>query len=132
MSKHTNKWGQEDKTQIELNDIILSLKNVLEKKISNHWHAVYLQKYISANIVPFGLRLKLFPHFKNPSENFKQNWETDLTNCFIELMSLLVHEHKQEIAQADIELKPMPQKLNELKNPPEQAEKEKELDNHLE
>lgn len=71
MNSHTLKWGQDDKGWTELNEIFFSLKGFLERKNNIHWHLAYLEKYIEEHIVPFGLRLKLFPHFKSLSPDFK-------------------------------------------------------------
>lgn len=59
MTIYNTKWGQEDIDKVELNDIFFSLKKLLERKTNIHWHTVYLEKYITENIVPFGLRLDL-------------------------------------------------------------------------
>lgn len=104
MSSYSTTWGQEDKAQIESNDLFITYKTLLEKKTNLQWHAAYLQKYISENIVPFGLRLKLFPHFKNPRPEFKKQWEDILTDSFLSLMSLLVIEHQLELACVDKEI----------------------------
>lgn len=104
MSSYSFQWGQEDKAKFETDDLFLSYKNLLERKIGIHWHAAYLQKYIQENIIPFWLRIKLFPHFHNPSQEFKKKWEDALTNCSLSLMSLFINEHKTEMSIMDNEL----------------------------
>lgn len=83
-------------------------------------------------IVPFGLRLKLFPHFKNPSPDFKTQWEKALTACSLSLMNLLITEHKNEMAQIDNELQPLNLKWTTLKNSVGLGDKEKNLTENLE
>lgn len=67
MTSYTQKWGQEDGSKVELNEYFFSAKNLLERKSIIHWLIFYLQKYLTESIVPFGLRLKLFPNFKDVS-----------------------------------------------------------------
>lgn len=57
MNSHNTMWDQQDKGQTELNDLFLSLKNLVLRKNSIHWHVQYLAKYVSENLVPFGLRI---------------------------------------------------------------------------
>lgn len=104
MSACSAQWGQESKGQLESNEIFWTYKNLLERKTNLYWHVAYLQKFIAEGIIPFGLRIKLFPHFKNPTPAFKNNWEQTLTECSLSLMNLLINEHKSELANVDIEL----------------------------
>lgn len=83
------------------------------------------EKYIAENIIPFGLRLKLFPHFKNPSEKFKKNWECTLTNCSMSLIKLLIVKHKKEAGQIDLEFQPLNIRIAALNNPQGLAKKKK-------
>lgn len=66
MQTHSSKWGQDDKIKMEANDLFAMLKTLLEKKLNVHWHSAYLEKYVKDEIIPFGLRLRLFPHFPIP------------------------------------------------------------------
>lgn len=70
MQLHTVKWGQDDRTKLESDEVFAGLKNLLDKKLNVHWHFTYLERYIAEGIAPFGLRLKLFPHFRSPSGDF--------------------------------------------------------------
>lgn len=71
MQNHTSKWDHVYKGTIELNEVFFSLQGLIERKNNLFWHAKYLVEYIGENIVQFGLRIRLFPHFKNPSPTFK-------------------------------------------------------------
>lgn len=104
----------------------------MERKNNLHWHSTYLEKYISENLVPFGLRIKLFPHFKNLSTDFKGKWEKTLPKCSLSLMKLLVDEHKTELTLIDNKLQPLNQKLSTLKNTAGLVEKEQNIGETLE
>lgn len=110
----------------------MSLKNLLDRKANIHWHSIYLEKCISENIVPYGPRLKNFPHFRNPSADFKQNWENTLTSCSKAFMTLLIEEHKKELTQVDLELHPLNPGIVGLNNSEGLVEKERELSDSLE
>lgn len=111
MSACSAQWGQESKGQLESGETFWVYKNLLEKKTNLHWHVTYLQKYATKGIIPFGLRIKLFPHFKNPSPTFKNNWEQTLTQCSQSLINLLNNEHKSELLDVDKELHDIHTKL---------------------
>lgn len=67
INSHSNKWKVEVETQVEFNNIYISLKNCLEKKIATFRHAAYLEPYLLDDLIPFGLRLKtFFPTSGNP------------------------------------------------------------------
>lgn len=132
MKAHNAKWGQEVRRKMELNEIFNYVKVLLERKSNIHWHTVYLEKYIAESIVPFGLRRKLFPHFKKPSDSFKQKWENTLTGCSMAPMSLLVDEHKEDLKSIDVEIQPLISKISTLDNPEGIAIKEKEINEFLE
>lgn len=132
MQSHTTRWGYEDKTQLELNDMFFALKSVLKRKLNICWHYKYLDKYISENMIPFGLRLKVFPHFRKPSQTFKEKWKNTLSDCFFNLMKLLIEEHKKEIETIDLEIQAVNNTFVSLNAPEGKAEKEKELNLALE
>lgn len=104
MKTHNAKWVQEDRNDVELNETFDSVKTLLEKKSNVYWHSTYLEKYIAESLVPYGLRLKLFPHFKKPSNSFRAKWENTLTGFSMALMALLIEEHKEELKSIDLEL----------------------------
>lgn len=114
------------------NETFLTLKNLLDRKLNIYWHYSYLEKYVSGKIVPFGLRLKLFPHFSNPSNDFKSKWENTLTDCSLALLRLLIDEHKHESALLDAEIQACNIKIAALNTPEGLAQKERELNNGLE
>lgn len=103
MSSYSHQWGKENKSQVEIDEAFLLLATLLEKKTNIYWHINYLQKYSAEKIILFGLRLKLFLHFKNPTTDFKTQWEDRLTQRSLDLMSLLIDEHRAEIKLIDIE-----------------------------
>lgn len=133
MKTHTAKWGHEDKQKVQLDEIYNSVKILLERKTNVYWHTTYLEKYIEESIVPFGLRLRLLPHFKKPSETFKAKWENTLTGCSMALMALLIDEHKEELKAIDLELQSLAiTKISSLENTDGIALKEKEISEFLE
>lgn len=79
-------------------------KYIIEKKSTIHWHINNLQQYLLEGITPFRLRIQIFPHFLKTSLDLKKNWEDTLNNCSLNLIKLLIEEHKKEIDCLDTEL----------------------------
>lgn len=127
MSAHSTKWGSDDKTKMEANDLFIQLKGLMDTKLSLYWHFTYLERYISDGIIPFGLRLKLFPHFPNPSNYFKNKWENALSNCSLTLMQLLIDQHKIDLDHVDSEILICNTKIKALKLGEILAEREREI-----
>lgn len=69
-SRYANKWTNEYRTNIEMNEFFFSFKNVLEKKSYLNWHSACLKRYVNEKICPYGLRVQLFPNFKVENEDF--------------------------------------------------------------
>lgn len=116
---------------MEADETFLSLATLLKRKNNIYWHITYLQKYLAENIIPFGLRLKLFPHFINPTVKFKNKWEDRLTKCSLELISLLFEEHRGKIGLIDNDLIQINTTLVTLSNTPGFNEKQKQLNENL-
>lgn len=100
-----HRWDKEDKSNITLNDAFFSLQKLLERKSMVFWHMRSLERYILAQIRPFGLRIQLFPNIRNIGDEFKQKWKKSLQNCSAQLMSLLVEEYRQELGGIDDDIK---------------------------
>lgn len=131
MSSYSALLGQEDKAKVESNELFMTYKNLLERKTGLHWHANYLHKYMLECIIPFGLRIKLFPHFRNPSQEFKNKWEETLTNCSLSLMSLLITKHRAELNQVDKELLIINASLASFNTMEGYADKEKNIGENI-
>lgn len=91
----------------------------------------YLQKYIAEGIIPFGLRIKLFPHIKNPTIEFKNLWEQTLTSCSLALMTLLINEYKSELASVHKELQDTSVSLASFTSVEDFTNKDKQIGKNL-
>lgn len=83
------------------------------------------------SIIPFGLRIKLFSHFKDPSQEFKKKWEEVLTNCSLSLMSLLINEHKAQLDLVDTELQSLNTNLSTFSSMEGFSAKDKMISHNL-
>lgn len=59
---------------------------------------------IHDNICRIGLRIQLFPSFKNVTPELKHDWEQELTKCSTALIKLLVAQYRADLLSIDQEL----------------------------
>lgn len=79
----------------------LRLQRLLERKVRTFWHRKYFQKYMDNNIVPWGLRVQIFPNLKKIDEPLKTSWENNLQSCSFGMMSLLCTQYEAELKSLD-------------------------------
>lgn len=132
MNSCTNRWNHEGKDKIEMNDFFFTAKNLLQQKSNTYWHIFYLEKYISESIVPFGLRIQLFPHFNEISSEFKKRWEATLTECSLKLMQLLINEYNDQLVKIDCEIQELWKKSSMFSSTNEFKEQDRNLKEQVE
>lgn len=66
---------------ITLDCFFTNLKRLLEKKAWLFWNNKYFHKYIEDKIVPWGLRIQIFPNLFKVESEFKHDWENHLQSC---------------------------------------------------
>lgn len=87
------------------------LHRVLQRKSALFWHSTYLGKYIDNSIVPFGLRIQIFPNIPTVRDTLKSRWEENLTKCSCEKMTILQEHYEQEIQNIDKKILEIQSKL---------------------
>lgn len=93
-------FDQEGFQTIEISD---DLHFLTKQRVKAHLHAITLSDYIRQGIIPKGLRLQKEPMLSKKTEDFCDRWCAILNKCSIDLMTLLVEEHKK--AQDDLDKK---------------------------
>lgn len=132
MTNYKQKWGEVDKSEIELNNFFFSLRELLQKKSTIYWHAMFLEDYIMENMAPYGLRLQLFPNLRDIKEDFKRKWESVLNACSKELMKLLIGEYQSQELDIENDITKLTNTVQHLTKTKEYEIKYKELDANLE
>lgn len=89
-------------TDAELDRAFIRLQRLLEKKVRIYWHKTYFEKYAEHKIIPWGLRIQLFPNIKKINDTLKTSWESNLISCSLNMLSMLCHEYTTELAQLDV------------------------------
>lgn len=79
----------------------MRLQRLLEKKVRFYWHKTYFQKYAEHKIVPWGLRIQLFPNIKKINDSLKASWEDNLQLCSLNMLSILCKVYETELEQLD-------------------------------
>lgn len=90
------------------------------------------EEYISENLHPFGLRVRIFPTFDNLDTSFKAAWEDNLKVLSKNMMSLLINEYQKCIKGLVEKLEKIQIQMLSLKTHPSYAESEEKLKCHLE
>lgn len=89
-------------TDAELDRAFIRLQRLLEKKVRIYWHKIYFEKYAEHKIIPWGLRIQLFPNIKKINDTLKASWESNLLTCSLNMLSMLCNEYTTELAQLDV------------------------------
>ena len=77
---------------------------LLKRKSHLYWHIEFFRRYLTETICPIGLRVQIFPTIKDPTVDFKNNWESLLLGCSMELMKSLVLQYTQDMTILDREI----------------------------
>lgn len=115
-----------------LSSLFSSLTKILEKKSALHWHIESLGRCIRERMNPIGLRIQIFPILENISKELKNNWESKMNDCSINLMLLLQNEYRQQLESMNAEISILYNRLAPLKQHEEYVVYEKKLKDHLE
>lgn len=89
-------------TDAELDRAFMRLQRLLEKKVRIYWHKTYFEKYAEHKIIPWGLRIQLFPNIKKINDSLKASWENNLQSCSLNMLSILCYEYVIELEQLDV------------------------------
>ncbi|XP_040191614.1 uncharacterized protein LOC120937137 [Rana temporaria] len=104
MQQYEAKFEKGEQVDTQISSHFRKLGKLLEKKSSLFWHIKSFERYTSAKINPFGLRIQIFPHTEQVDTPFKKEWETNLQLCSQEMMNILSREYTRQIAVVDTEI----------------------------
>lgn len=107
------------------------MKKLLEKKSVNFWHKCYLERYVEEQIVPFELRVQIFPLLGDLTPEFKLVWEKILMGCSSQIMQALIGEYNRLKETIDNELGVLLQTYPDISAGPKYKEKDNELKDFL-
>lgn len=101
MSEIQTNCNIDNEQEININQYMAKMKRLLKKKSNLHWHIEFLNKYVSENISPLGLRVQVHPSFQNATPEFKLAWEQILTLCSTQLMTLPIGHYQSKLLSLD-------------------------------
>lgn len=116
----------------DLEQAFLSLQRLLERKARIFWHKRYFNKYIDNKIVPWGLRVPIFPNIRKVEESLKSKWEENLQSCSFGMMDLLFTQYEHELGILDESVLKWYNDHGLISNSAKFKKKENELKIHLE
>ncbi|OCU01744.1 hypothetical protein XELAEV_18007520mg [Xenopus laevis] len=67
-------------------------------------------------LIPRGLRVQIFPTFEAPGPEFKENWETILSECSFKLMDLLIAEEEKKLSLVEGQIQEVHTKMDRIVN----------------
>lgn len=102
MTKMFSGMAQETQDTVDLKISMTELEELLGKEMRTWWDLSTLKSYIESKMVPRGLRIKKFPSMPYNDE-FKQRWESILTDCSLDLMRLITSQ--EELILVDVRSK---------------------------
>ncbi|OCT80260.1 hypothetical protein XELAEV_18027077mg, partial [Xenopus laevis] len=74
-----------------------NLEKYMSQELLLCWDIVTLEKYVTMNRIPRGLRIRKFPTFAKDDEMFVNKWNDTLSRCSFELIALIINHKKQKL-----------------------------------
>lgn len=103
----------------------------MEKKTRLFWHGEYFNKYVENQVVPWGLRIQIFPNIRNVEPNVKKAWESNLQNCSIKMMQILHDQYEVDLMELDKEILKWQEDHSNMSSYTGFLDKDKKLKDHL-
>lgn len=104
MTKIQTSHAASNISDAELDKSFVRLQRLLEKKVCMYWHKTYFEKYVEHQIVPWGLRIQIFPNIKKITDPLKKSWEDNLQSCSFNMISMLCQQYEQELDLLDVSI----------------------------
>jgi hypothetical protein len=122
--------GEYIPTEEEIKSLGWRLYTSKEQELRSALHMEYLECYLSENLIPKGLELKLAPSIQDPE--FKKKWNTILINSSRELMKLLIEHHANKLQDTLKERNKLSQEMDCIWDKDEKVSFIKALDETIE
>ncbi|KAM4048232.1 uncharacterized protein ACNLHF_011142 [Anomaloglossus baeobatrachus] len=91
-----------------------NLKYLLKKRLRIWWGKATLEKYLSKNLIPRGLRVRILPSFPVEDLDFRTKWEQVCDTCSKDLIRLLIEINQSSLVSVEKEIENNQTKLNEI------------------
>ncbi|XP_077147704.1 uncharacterized protein LOC143808682 [Ranitomeya variabilis] len=82
-------------------DLRSSIQDLLIKRTKLWWNRAFLERYVAANMIPRGLRVRVIPTFPVEDAQFVSNWEDTCSTCSLALIKLLINLNSNNICELD-------------------------------
>lgn len=115
--------------EMEIGGLFLRLKNVMTTELHLQWDLVFLQQYISEQMVPRSLRWEVQPQ---QGETDPDSWFKYFNDAGISFLNVLISKKNSRLLSLDREIKELKDKLLMHKNSQEYSSLSSNLLNHLE
>ncbi|XP_073422017.1 uncharacterized protein [Dendrobates tinctorius] len=79
----------------------LEIEKLLLKRTKIWWNRAFLEKYVSSNMIPRGLRVRVTPSFPIEDDDFIKRWEEACGTCSLIFMKLLIERNSKIIVDLD-------------------------------
>lgn len=89
---------------ITLERFFKSLQRLLEKKAHIFWNHKYFLRNIEDKIIPWGLRIQIFPNIFKIESDFKKDWESNLQSCSVKIMEALCQNYVEDLEVVNNEI----------------------------
>lgn len=122
---------KDEASEEDANLYFTGLQRLVEKKTRLFWHRDFFEQYISNKVVPWGLRIQIFPNIRKIEPKIKEALESNLQTCSLQMMHILCQQYKQDIGQVDIEIKDWHENSGNVSTYPGYTLLEKKLKDHL-
>ncbi|XP_073423441.1 uncharacterized protein [Dendrobates tinctorius] len=78
-----------------------SIKQLLSKRTRLWWNMRFLENYITKQLIPRGLRIKIIPSYPVDDENFIKTWEELCNDTSRKFMEMLIDSNKKTLIELD-------------------------------
>lgn len=104
LSKIHKECGDDHGIELEIEVLITKLRQALERKSNLFWQVKFLERYIKEGLNPQGLRIQVFPNLWETKNEFKSQWEANLQDCTVKMMTSLIEHYNRDIKDLDVEI----------------------------
>lgn len=104
MTRIQSSQSEANISDADLDRSFMRLQRLLEKKVRLYWHKSNFEKYSDNQIVPWGLRIQIFPNVKKINDSLKQSWEINLQTCSLQMISILCEQYESELTQLNLQI----------------------------
>lgn len=132
MTKIRLSHNNDNISDADLDLAFMRLQRLLEKKVRVYWHKAFFSKYSDNQVVPWGLRIQIFPNVRKVNDALKTSWEGNLQSCSLEIIYILCNQYEKELETLDSQISNWYQDYILIQTSPRFSQQEKDLKVRLE